>query len=774
MHDNTPARGPGAWRITALVVLAVLVGGTLTAIALVSVAFKSQATRALRTELALEQASLYVNSYRYYGQSFAEGAAYGPSQRREQALLADAGRQRTAQFAQQTTLGKPLVALNDRLERLMSHELQLVGAHRLHAAAAFDARTVSPVFGALTGAMAADVPKLDRRAAAASADASAGILVSVLGAGALLLVGIATYERTRRRRIRHLAAAAEREHSRARFATLVRHASDMVVVVGVDGTVSFETPSTGRILGHAEGSLLGRNLAELAHPDDRPLLGLLCQGGGHEHGELRLQRADGAYRCFEIRATHLLEDPEVEGVVLNGRDVTDRKQLEQELRHQALHDALTGLANRALYSDRVAHALARHDRSGADLAVLLIDLDDFKSVNDVFGHGTGDELLVEVARRLSGAVRRGDTVARLGGDEFAVLLDEPLVGGEPQRIARRILEAMTAPVDLHTGAQVVGASIGIAFARARTTAEELLRDADLAMYVAKQQGKGRIVTFDEGMHLQAQERLALTSELASALRAGDQLTLHYQPIVRLETEEIVGVEALVRWQHPTRGMLPPLSFIPLAEESGLIVELGRWVLREATRQLAKWAALDASLDGLTMSVNASARQLDEPHFVEDVRAALEQAGLPPAALVIEITESLIMQQAEAVVDRLVELRTLGVRIAIDDFGTGYSSLGYLKRLPVDQLKVDRGFTVDLCATGRPHALAEAIVRIGASLEIETLAEGIERPVELEHLLALRCTYGQGYLFAKPLPADDCFELLRAGDPQSAVERVSST
>jgi len=749
------------WGVIVRAVLVLLVGAILTATALAAVGFKDRATRSLRTELALNQASLYVNSYRYYGQSFANGARLSQVELKQQALLARTASQLVARLADQTSFGRPLVALNSRLEGLMAREVQLVQAHRSRSAEALDAKSIAPVFGALIAMMATDQQKLDQQSTAASADASSGILASVLGAGVLLILVLAAFERSRRRQLRVLAETSARRRNQERFAALVRHATDVVVVVDVDGTVTFETPPTAHILGYGADRLLGRDLAEVVHPADRPLLRQLCQERGHERALLRIRRADGEHRYFEVHSTRLLDHPEIRGIILNGRDVTEQRRLEEELRHQALHDPLTGLANRTLFNDRVEHALARHLRTGDDLAVLLIDLDNFKSVNDVFGHGTGDKLLFEVADRLSRAVRGGDTVARLGGDEFAILLDAPLASGEPQAIAERVHEAISVSVDLGTRVQAARASIGIAAARESTTAEELLRDADLAMYVAKQQGKGRSITFEVGMHLEAQRQHTLTSELAKALEAGDQLTLHYQPIVRLDMEEAIGVEALVRWKHPIHGLLPPQSFIPLAEESGLIVELGRWVLEEATRQLAEWAARDPHLSTLTVSVNASARQLEEPDFVEDVRSALAASGLSPEALVIEITESVIMGQASMVLDRLVELRALGVRIAIDDFGTGYSSLAYLRCLPADFVKIDRSFTMDLSADGRPLALAEAIVHIGATLQLETVAEGVEETVQMEHLKSMHCEYGQGYLFAKPLPADDCLDLLRS-------------
>ena len=773
-HEMTPQSGnttspAGARRlatITRRVLLRVLVvlilAGAISASAASSIAFKDRATRALRTELTLNGALTYIYAYRYTGQAYAHGAVVEPADFKQLGGLEGAAHGLVAQLARETTLGRPFVAMNNHVEQLMAREMQLVRAHQLRAATSLDSGAVTSAVNPMIGLMSADAPKLAAQAAAASGNATSGIIASVVIAGAVVLLVLAGYESSRRRQLRTAAEVAAVAASRQRFASLLRHASDLVAVVGTDGSARFETPSAAALLGCEEDALVGRDMTDLVHPDDRRLFRLLCQKGGHKHAELRLRGGNGAYRRFELQATDLLDHTDIQGIVLNGRDVTEQKQLEEELRHQALHDALTGLANRTLFNNRVDHALARNDRAGADLAVLWVDLDNFKSVNDLLGHANGDLLLIEVANRLSGVVRRGDTVSRLGGDEFAVLLDSPLAPGEPQAVAQRIQDALSAPVTMAQGNQTVQASIGIALATPGAAAEDLVRDADLAMYVAKQQGKGRAVTFEEGMRHEVQERLGLTRELAAALEAGDQLALHYQPIVRLDGEEVIGVEALLRWQHPTRGAIPPLSFIPLAEESGLIVELGRWVLQEATHQMAAWAAESPVLAPLFMSVNVSARQLDEPRFVEDVRWALDRAGLAPEALVLEITESVIMQRANGVLDRLMTLRGLGVRVAIDDFGTGYSSLGYLKHLPVDLVKVDRSFTTDLDEQAPPQALAEAIVRLGATLQLETIAEGIESLAQAEHLRSLSCEYGQGYLFARPLPPAECRAFLLSG------------
>ncbi|MCU1483982.1 MAG: diguanylate cyclase/phosphodiesterase with sensor(s) [Actinomycetia bacterium] len=417
-----------------------------------------------------------------------------------------------------------------------------------------------------------------------------------------------------------------------------------------------------------------------------------------------------------------------------------------QLLHQALHDPLTGLPNRALIMDRVEAMLARASEDDRPCAVMFIDLDDFKDINDTVGHGAGDQLLQIVARRLAAALRPGDTVGRLGGDEFVVLLEGDGLAEGAEVVAERLLRTLGDPyhVDgvhpLH-----VGASIGIAFGT-RATGSDLVRDADVALYGAKAAGRGRVVVFESSMQERVQDRLDLETALREAV-ALDQMFLVYQPTFDLGRMAVSGVEALIRWRHPERGVLAPDTFIPLAEQTGLIVPIGRWVLREACRQAAAWQA-----DGhpLAVSVNVSARQLDTDGLLDDVHEALAQSRLPAGMLTIEVTESAIMADTQATVRRITALKDLGVRIAIDDFGTGYSSLAYLQQFPVDQLKIDRSFIAAMGESPEATTLIRTLVQLGRALGIETLAEGIEEVAQRDHLQAEQCDFGQGYLFARPL------------------------
>jgi diguanylate cyclase (GGDEF)-like protein len=496
---------------------------------------------------------------------------------------------------------------------------------------------------------------------------------------------------------------------------------------------------------------------------------------------LRLRHRDGTWRHVQSVHTNLLADPDVRSVVVTSRDVTAQKELEAQLQHNAFHDALTGLANRALFADRLEHALARTDRLASPVAVLFVDLDDFKAVNDGSGHAAGDELLTAVAQRLRTVLRPSDTVARLGGDEFAVLIEDAAHLGEAQAAADRVLAALAEPfpaVDGKSTGETAGevrisASIGIATGAAgQHDVAELLRHADVAMYAAKEAGKGRSAVFAPDMDSAIIGQLQLKAELARAVERGE-FTIHYQPTVELATGRLAGVEALVRWQHPDRGLVPPLEFIPVAEQSGLIVPIGRFVLREACRQMRAWQDAFPTRPSMTVSVNLSARELDEPGLVASVRAALEESGLDPAHLILEITESLLLVDLPGTIRTLGELRTLGVRLAVDDFGTGYSSLAYLENLPVDILKIDKSFvdrigeapadstgdpTTDPAAPQHP-VMVSAISRLGHALRLQMVAEGIEQPEQVDTLRGLDCQYGQGYYFAKPLAADALGNLL---------------
>jgi diguanylate cyclase (GGDEF)-like protein/PAS domain S-box-containing protein len=557
-----------------------------------------------------------------------------------------------------------------------------------------------------------------------------------------------------------------RRESEARFGSLVRNASDLITVVDGDGIIGYQSPSIERILGYRADEVHGTPFQELLAPNEHgrltALLGVQSPRGSASSFECTLCHADGRSMRFEVLATNLLEDEHVHGIVLNGRDISERTAFEAQLAHQAFHDPVTGLPNRALFSDRVQHALTRADRERSTVAVIFLDLDDFKTVNDSLGHSVGDDVLREVAVRMLEAIRSTDTVARFGGDEFAVLLED--VAG-PQGVADmadRIVAAFALPVHVQGKDIVIPASVGIALAgpsvdEDTVDADELVRNADAAMYICKRDGKGGYRVFEPAMHESVLERLELRAELQRAIET-QQFELYFQPLVRLDTGAVVGLEALSRWNHPTRGLVPPGQFIPLAEEMGLIVEIGRWVIEEGCRQAAGFQASLPREAALRLGVNLSVKQLQHPDIVADVRHALEESGLDPETLVLEITESVMMADAALAARRLHELRALGVRIAMDDFGTGYSSLSYLSRFPVDILKMDRSFlTPDGVVELR--SLAAAIVSLGSTLNLEVVAEGIELPSQLATLRALGCGTGQGYLFARPMDADTTKEWL---------------
>ena len=418
--------------------------------------------------------------------------------------------------------------------------------------------------------------------------------------------------------------------------------------------------------------------------------------------------------------------------------------------HRALHDPLTGLANRTRFLDRLGHVLSVRRAPGLNMAVLYVDIDDFKTVNDRFGHSVGDLLLVEAAGRLNGAVRVGDTVARLGGDEFAVLLENVAGMEEAVAVADRILESFRAPFVFGDAAVRSNVSVGLAMRESSSlSADELLRNADVAMYRAKNSGKGCSVVFEAAMYEALLDRLELESDLRRVIEANG-IDVYFQPILRISDERVMGVEALARWLHPDRGFVPPVHFIPLAEDTGLIVELGRKVLTRACQWAGDWRRSHPE-DDLFLSVNLSAHQLQDPHLVDAVRDALESAGVPPHALVLEITESVLMQDTGITAARLHALKKLGIRLALDDFGTGYSSLSYLRRFEVDMLKIDRSFVSSLHAGAGLHRLTEAILALGGALGLECLAEGVEQSVELEALRDLGCQMAQGHYFAGPLP-----------------------
>ncbi len=480
-----------------------------------------------------------------------------------------------------------------------------------------------------------------------------------------------------------------------------------------------------------------------------------------------MKHADGTWRTLEAIGRNLLDDPAVGGIVINHRDVTERKVLEAQLTRQAFHDALTGLPNRALFTDRVSHALRRRARQHRGVVVLFVDLDDFKAINDSLGHQAGDRVLQEVGERLRTTVRPGDTVARLGGDEFAFLLEDVADPRDADDVADRVATALAAPMAVGGVEVALRASVGIALAGDGDAAADLLRDADTAMYTAKARGGGAYERFAPAMREAAISRFELGTDLRRAIDR-QEFVLHYQPVVDLRAGGILGFEALVRWQHPTRGLLSPAAFVPAAEATGLIVPIGRWVLEEACRQAHRWQ-LDLPADPpLSMSANLSARELREPGLVAGVAAILERTGVDPATIVLEITETSMVEDADGAISTLQALKALGVRLAIDDFGTGYSSLSYLRRLPVDVLKLDRSFVVPAGRGDRESALVDAVFRLGRSLGLVTIAEGIEDAEQRDRLVSLGCRVGQGYLFARPMAESAASAFLEASQSGRAA------
>jgi len=438
-----------------------------------------------------------------------------------------------------------------------------------------------------------------------------------------------------------------------------------------------------------------------------------------------------------------------------------------QLARQAFRDPLTSLPNRALFMDRLQHALTRTERRGERLAILFLDLDRFKVVNDSMGHGVGDQLLIGVSQRLAACLRPEDTIARLGGDEFAILLEDVKDDKGPTSVADRLTAELQQAFSCEGREVVITVSIGIAMSTARRmTPEDILRDADLAMYHAKGKGKARYEIFDKSMNAPAQERMDLELDLRNAVSRGE-FVLHYQPVVDLPTGRITEVEALVRWKHPSRGLLSPAEFVGLAEETGLIVPLGRWVLHEACRQTRHWQ-LASPGNRLAISVNLSARQLQQAGLVEEIAAVLRDTRLDPGALRLEITETVVMHDAPTTLAKLEALKALGIQLAIDDFGTGYSSLGYLKRFPVDTLKIDRSFVKGIGGNVEDSAIVRAVITVAKSLNLSVTAEGIETAEQLEHLRALGCDHGQGYYFAKPMASDRVPALLIATAPWGAA------
>jgi len=604
---------------------------------------------------------------------------------------------------------------------------------------------------------------------------SYGITDLVVGAVVLTALVMARQLTTVRENTRLLIEQTAKE-TEARFRSLVQHSSDVFAILDPMGIIRYVSPAAERVFGTPGERMINRTLAELVHEADRAAYeahfsASLMGSSSISHIGCRMIRVDGEWMRTETVATNLLADTNVNGIVLTIRDVTERVTLEEHLRHQALHDPLTGLGNRALFQDRVAHGLARAERTNDDVAVVFLDLDNFKEINDSLGHAAGDAVLVQTANRLRTCLRDSDTAARFGGDEFAILLEQTRGEGEVMDVAHRISAALARPLQVEGKDVDLNASIGIARAQPQQSADELLRNADVAMYHAKARGKACAVLYESGMHAAVLDRIELQSDLKKAVER-HELALVYQPIVELSTQQIIGAEALVRWNHPYRGLVSPMDFIPLAEETGLIVEIGEWVLKTAATDAAAWP-VPPGAHPVTITVNLSARQMVDGNFIDVVKKTLDTTHLEPDRLVLELTESMLVGRNTETLALLHRIRALGVRLAIDDFGTGYSSLGYLSQYPLDVLKIDRSFVQGMDHGPNGRALASAVVALGRSLKLKVVAEGIERAEQEWDLLNLGCDYGQGYLYSRPVSTYQLADLLEVGDMSAPRPAKSS-
>lgn len=552
--------------------------------------------------------------------------------------------------------------------------------------------------------------------------------------------------------------------SEERHRTLTENTYDLISEIDSNERYLYLSPNYRDVLGYQSGELIGREVVDLIYPEDCPAIKAafrrVFEHRAIEQVIYRFIHRNGELRWFESTGKTYQTVTGESRVVFVSRDITERQRYEETIRHQAFHDALTGLPNRMLFKDRLTLEIAHAKRNKQMLAVLFLDLDRFKLVNDTLGHGLGDQLLKIIAMRLVGYVREDDTVARLGGDEFTVLLPEILQAENAVKVARKILQAVREPVHIDVHELYISTSIGIAlYPSDGEDAESLLKNADTAMYRAKENGKNNYQLYTPAMNAKAFERLAIENGLRRALDR-NEFVVYYQPKVNINTGKIIGMEALVRWQVPERGLIPPGDFIPLAEDTGLIVPIGEWVLHTACAQNKAWQ--DAGYPPLRVAVNLSARQFQLQNLVEVVSRVLKETGLEPCWLELEITESVAMQNAEYTVKMLYELKDMGIQLAIDDFGTGYSSLNYLKRFPISKLKIDKSFVSEIGTDQDNEAIASTVIVLGQSLKLGVVAEGVETEEQYDFLKQHHCDEMQGYLFGKPVPPDEFEKLISEG------------
>ena len=557
--------------------------------------------------------------------------------------------------------------------------------------------------------------------------------------------------------------------SDARFRALVRSVSDVISILAPDGSVCYASPAVEAMWGCSVEALSGTSILSRVHPADQEtmlklLLDLLKMPNGTLTGVVRLRQGKDNWRDFEVILTNLIDEPSVSGIVATYHDITERENYEKELTKLAYRDPLTGLSNRAHFIKKLQQSLTRASAEDHLVAVIFFDLDNFKIVNDSLGHDWGDKVLQVAADRVRACLRREDVAARFGGDEFTILIED--VSGLAQIIpvAKRLINVLSEPMQLDDRDLVISCSMGIAIntlnQEGQPTAEELLRKADLAMYSAKSNGKGCYSIFDSHLNAVAMERLELETDLRRALRQ-HELRVYYQPIVSLATGHIVEVEALVRWQHPQRGLVLPADMIPLAEETGLIAEIGQWVLEEAGRQVGIWQKFQSIHPPLRLSVNLSAWQFRHGTLLKDIETALYKSGLSPSDLTLEITEGSLIHDPANIATQLLALRNTGVRLAIDDFGTGYASLSFLKEFPFDTLKIGRSFVQGIVRDRRDKAIVKSMIELASAFDLDVIGEGIETENQATQLKSLGCNHGQGFLFAAPCSADDFEKLLTA-------------
>ena len=569
-----------------------------------------------------------------------------------------------------------------------------------------------------------------------------------------------------------------------RLTELVRRSSDMIAICDAEGVIRYASPSSEQLLGVPPGELAGQRLDDVLGPEAPHVREVFDQVIRAAHSEqtanFSIPQGNDEKRSYKMVIANLCHVESIRGVTLNIRDISDATRLHDQLRTLAFHDPLTLLANRSLFSDRV-HQAIRRIADGMTPAVLFIDLDNFKTVNDSLGHGAGDQLLRAFAHRLVQSTRAGDTVARLGGDEFALLIDHAPNVEAAMAVARQVLESCRQPFEIDGRPLRVGCSVGVAIADRVSNVERLLRNADAAMYSAKSRGKGHAEIFEPEMLRAARRRIRIENELSAAIET-QQLEAHYQPIVDLTSRHLVGVEALMRWRHPTRGMVQPGDFIPLAEETGQIVPMTQWILNRACADLMRLQREITHGNGIRVSVNVSSRYLNHGNVVEDVRSCLGTHAMKPDCLILEVTESLLLENSAKLERTFHELKRLGVRLALDDFGTGYSSLAYLHRFPIDIIKIDRSFVERLAGDAEGSggvdavALARAILSLADALDLDTVAEGIEHEAQRNTLLELGCKTGQGYLFGKAMPVAEVLDaavtrrrILLAGNVAGQIE-----